>query len=128
MLCLFFTLFDVGIDPNSIAMTITYTLLMSDIFYEFIWDLALIEQKFVSVERIRQYLDHPRENLTMREANNNVQKSIQNSNNLPKNSKLHNIELSYPNGNKNEQNNIAIEFEEINFCYDIVDPQGGGGK
>lgn len=58
LLALVFSWFEFfGIKPTVMAMTITYSVLLTDAITDFVWEAAETEQHMVSVERIRQYLD-----------------------------------------------------------------------
>lgn len=49
-------------DYNTIAMCLTYSMLLSSKFAEIVYFYCTVEQNIISVERIRQYFENPKEN------------------------------------------------------------------
>lgn len=96
-------IFDMQIDCNSIAMTLTYSLLLSERFEELLFFFCYTEKNMISVERCLQYFDNEQEDL----------------NQVPQNN-LNLMNLKAKDSELGQSSEYSIEFKNVHITYDQV--------
>lgn len=91
------------IDCNSIAMTLTYSLLLSERFEELLFFFCYTEKNMISVERCLQYFDNEQEDL----------------NQVPQNN-LNLMNLKAKDSELGQSSEYSIEFKNVHITYDQV--------